>query len=42
MFAAVRTTTSIQAGDRGPQLNNLVRTLAEIALDAQEKRLGPG
>jgi tRNA A-37 threonylcarbamoyl transferase component Bud32 len=42
MVAAVRTTTSIKAGDRGPQLQRLVGALLEIAADAQEKRLGPG
>jgi tRNA A-37 threonylcarbamoyl transferase component Bud32 len=42
MIAAARTVTSIQAGDRGPQLHGLARTLAEIGAEAQEKKLGPG
>jgi hypothetical protein len=42
MIAAARTVTSIQAGDRGPQLHGLARTMAEIGAEAQEKKLGPG
>jgi hypothetical protein len=42
MIAAGRTATSIKAGDRGPQLQSLARTLAEIGAEAQEKKLGPG
>lgn len=42
MIAAARTATSIQAGDRGPQLQHLAQTLTEIAVDAREKKLGPG
>jgi hypothetical protein len=42
MFAALRTTVSIDAGERGPQLQALGRALAEIGEGEREKRLGPG
>jgi len=41
IFAAFRTTISIDAGERGPQLERLARALAEIAEEAVAKRLGP-
>jgi len=42
ILSALRLTTSIDAGDRGPQLQGLARELAEIGAEAVEKRLGPG
>ena len=42
LFAALRTTVSIDAGERGPQLEGLARALAEIGEGEKEKRLGPG
>jgi len=42
IISALRIMTSIDAGDRGPQLQGLVRELAEIGAEALERRLGPG
>jgi hypothetical protein len=42
IFASFRTTISIDAGERAPQLQRLGRVLAEIAAEERKKRLGPG
>jgi hypothetical protein len=42
IFSALRLTTSIDAGEKGPQLQALGRALTEIGAEASEKRLGPG
>ena len=42
VFAAFRTTVSIEAGERGPQLQALGAALAEIGREEREKQLGPG
>ena len=42
VFAAFRTTVSIEAGERGPQLQALGKALAEIGREEREKQLGPG
>jgi len=42
IFAAFRTTISIDAGERSPQLERLARALAEIGEVAASKELGPG
>jgi len=42
IFSAFRLTTSIHAGERGPQLEALARALAEIGSEAIRGRIGPG
>jgi hypothetical protein len=42
IFSALRLTTSIDAGEKGPQLQALCRALTEIGAEAAGKRLGPG
>jgi hypothetical protein len=42
IFSALRLTTSIDAGERGPQLQALARALAQIGEDAVRKRIAPG
>ncbi|MGW8267762.1 MAG: serine/threonine-protein kinase [Longimicrobiales bacterium] len=42
IFSALRLTTSIDAGEKGPQLQALGRALRGLAVEASEKRLGAG
>ena len=42
LFTALRLMTSLDAGDRGPQLEGLRASLAEIGLEEVEKKLGRG
>jgi hypothetical protein len=42
IFSAYRTTISIEAGDRGPQLQALALAISEIGEEEAAKKLGPG